>query len=93
MLLETLENGMQGASIEDLTTIEPGIAFSPWLERWSVLLPVIPSTPFGLTIGADRVLVSGVMGSESAHGSMERALESMLPEKSLVDWLTVAADD
>ena len=92
-LIETLERGMEVAAIEDFTTIEPGIAFSPWLENWSMLLPALPGTPFGLTIDGQRALVSGIMSDQPARAALGDALESMLPDIVLVDWLTLATDD
>ncbi len=92
-LLEALATDGQAERVEDLTTIEPGIAFSPWLERWPTLLPAMPDAPFGLTIAGDRALVSGIMPTETARIGLGRALDAMLPGIELVDWLTVAADD
>lgn len=93
LLLDMLREGLGVTAIEDLITLEPGIAFSPWLERWPVLLPVLPETPFGLTIAGDRALVSGQVPSRTAHDALVRALASMLPGMALVDWLTVSTED
>ena len=95
LLMDTLEDGLDVTAIENFVTLEPNTEFSPWLSRWPVLLPVLPETPFGLTVSGNRALVSGetAVGDESHRTPWSRALESMLPGVELVDWLTIAADD
>ena len=93
LLLDTLREGLRVTALEDFITLEPGIAYSPWLERWPALLPVLPDSPFGLTISGERALVSGEVPSRADHGTLIRALESMLPGMTLVDWLTVTAEE
>lgn len=93
LLLDTLRKGLNVAAVEDFITLEPGISYSPWLERWPALLPVLPDSPFGLTVSGERALVSGHVSSGADHEALIRALQSMLPGKTLVDWLTVTAED
>ncbi len=93
VLLDTLGEGLDVSAIENFISLEPNTGFSPWLDRWPVLLPVLPESPFGLTVSGNRALVSGELPSEDAYRTLIRALESMLPDMILVDWLTVAADD
>ncbi len=93
LLLDTLRKGLKVTAIEDFITLEPGISYSPWLDRWPALLPVLPDSPFGLTISGEHALVSGQVPSRADHEALIRALESMLPGMALVDWLTVAAED
>ena len=93
LLMDTLKDGLDVTSVENFVALEPNTGFSPWLDRWPVLLPVLPETPFGLSVVGNRALVSGQLPSEESYRVLLRALESMLPDMVLVDWLTVAADD
>lgn len=93
LLMETLRDGLGVNVVEDFVTLEPNTGFSPWLDRWPVLLPVLPETPFGLSIRGDQALVSGQLPTTEAYRTLMRALESMLPDVTVVDWLTVATDD
>ncbi len=92
-LLAVMEGILEVDQIEEFINIEPNIRYSRWLDRWTMILPVLPHNIFGLTISQDAVLVSGQADSP-AHGErIERALGSMFPNMRQVNWLTASPSD
>ena len=93
---KSLINAMRSAlgvdQIEDLISIEPNVAYSPWLEKWSILFPIMPASVFGLTLSEKGVFVSGEVDNELDHNAIDRALASIFPDAQRVNWLTVKPD-
>jgi hypothetical protein len=91
-LLAAMQAALGVEQIDEFINIEPNIAYSGWLNRWPVLLPVMPESVFGLTVSADGVMVSGQISSARQEHDIERALGSIFPGLRQVNWLTVAPD-
>ncbi len=88
-LLTALQQTLGVDQVEDFINIEPNIAFTPWLEQWSILKQM-PRTVFGLTVADDGVFVSGQVSSRAEKQSVTEALESVFPDMQFTNWLTVA---
>lgn len=88
-LLASLRQSTELMQIEEFITVEPNVAFSPWIERWLTLMPALPKSAFGLTVAADSVLVSGQVGDEAEKQFVNDALSTMFPGMAYVDWLTI----
>ncbi len=88
-LLTALQQSLGVDQVEDFINIEPNIAFTPWLEQWSILKQM-PRTVFGLTVADDGVFVSGQVSSWAEQQSVTRALESVFPDMQFTNWLTIA---
>ena len=88
-LLEAMGEKLGIQNIEDFINIEPNIAFSPWLDHWSMLLPVMPPSAFGLTVSGNGVMVTGPVSSDAEKNDVLRALNAMFPDMQSEDWLTV----
>jgi len=89
-LLASLNASDNIGQIEEFISIEPNVAFSPWIERWLTMMPALPKTVFGLTVASDSVLVSGQVADDSEKQFVNDALASMFPGMTYVDWMTVA---
>jgi hypothetical protein len=89
-LLDAMREELDIQNIEDFINIEPNIAFSPWLDNWSMLLPVMPPSAFGLTVSGNGVMVTGPVSNNAEKSDVIRALDAMFPDMQSEDWLTVS---
>jgi len=91
-LLDTLRDQLGVTELESFVSVEPNVFFSDWLEKLSILTPVIPDSAFGLTVADNAVIVSGDVSSKESHTVLKSALKSMFPDMRIVDWMTVSED-
>ncbi len=91
-LLDTLRDQLGVTELESFVSVEPNVFFSEWLEKLSILTPVIPDSAFGLTVADDAVIVSGDVSSKESHTALTSSLKSMFPDMRIVDWMTVSED-
>lgn len=89
-LLSRFERELGVTQLESFVNVEPNIAYSDWLDKWSILIPVMPESSFGLTVAGSAVMVSGQTRNKSAKSALLAAIGSMFPDMRIVDWLTVA---
>lgn len=88
-LIETLKEQLGVTELEAFISVEPNVAFSEWLDRWSVLTPAIPDSAFGLTVADNAVMVSGDAKNKAAHFAVANSLHTMFPDMRIINWMTV----
>ena len=89
-LLADLPQALGTTGLVDLISVEPDVAHAPWLERWGDILTLLPQKIIGLSIDADRVLISGNLDSAEQQDRVSRELAALLSEFRLLDWTTAA---
>jgi len=87
-LLRQTKIGLGISSITDLTSIEPNVAHSRWMDRWSDLLDIIPDSTFGISVNDKSVLLTGTMQSEDAINDADIQLERLFPDLKKLNWIT-----
>ena len=67
-------------------SVEPDVAFSPWLDQWQPLLAGLGESVFGVTINDQSVLLTGTVENTDAVSDLDRQLETLFPERNIINW-------
>lgn len=87
-LIEAIQKILGVGHIMDLTSIEPNIAQSEWLSKWSGLLSVMPEGAIGLSINDKSVMVTGHAGTEQEFDYLDQRLSGLFPHIRMLNWTT-----
>ena len=87
-LVDDIRQELNVQQIIDLTSIEPDVARSPWLENWNTLLASLPRTVLGVTIDDSSILVTGNVESQQIIDDVNVQLSTLFPESEQLNWLT-----
>ncbi len=93
VIVDQLQRDLRPQSVEDHVILDPKVSGNPWSIHWHTLRPHLPATPFGLSILADSVLLTGQVDSPDAYENLIHAVANLLPGKTLIDWLALQAQD
>ncbi len=75
-------------NVVDLASIEPNIAHSDWLGKWSALLAGVPRSVIGITIDDESLLITGVVESASELTTIDQQLRILFPDTNRLNWIT-----
>ena len=87
VLIDQLKSAYGIETIRDLISIEPNIEFSDWIDKWPVLLTILPNGVAGVTINDKFVMVTGTVKSETDWRIIDLDLTRLFPHRQRLNWI------
>lgn len=88
-MVEAIRQQFGEVAISDLTSVEPNVTTSRWIQQWPQLLRLLPSGVAGLSIDPNAVLITGTVTTPAVQHGIDQQLDKRFPDRHRLNWTSL----